>query len=412
MKINFDLIMKTNLSYIFIRCINVIYIVTGITFGLYFFKQGLNFESGDYIAHYLKWFNHAKTLGFVEALSTDYTDYPYGFELFLYIFSLIPLESFDIDGYKPLWNIKIMIYFFYILIPISSYFIVKYCTNDKYLCAKTFFITSISPTIILNSAVWGQMDCIWVSLLLFSLNFLIRAKYALFFLFIGFAISMKQTTILFLPFVFLMILKKKEINLYHILFFLIGLILLSLPSLLAMKTFNILLPYIYESKITNALVANFSNIYSLFTVSPLWYSWFIDPMYTKIFLFMCVGILIILIADLNYKEFELNPSNMMLLATMFFVVVCNFLPGIHDRYMLFADVSSVLYVIISRKSKDIWIPIFINFVSAFNCINYLKGIAVELSSARIVMVQLVSIGFFAFTIYLIYYSFNIIKNIK
>ena len=404
--------MRVLLEYIFLKYINVLLIAAALCFGFFIFYEALSHETGDYISHYLLWFNHVKSLGILQSISTHYTDYPYGFDLLFAIFSHIPLDSLHITGYKPLWNIKIMIYCFYILIPISSYFIVKHCTNDKYHCAKAFFITSISPTVIMNASVWGQVDCVWVSMLLIAINFLIRGKYVLFFTFVGIALSLKQTAILILPFVFLIILRKKDIKVSHVLFAVISFLLLSLPSALVIRTFNILGPYNgYGRDITGVLVANFSNIFALFTPSPHWASWFSDGMYTNIFLVICIGILLILIVDLNRKNIELNSSNSILLITMFFVVICNFLPGIHDRYMLFADVTSIIYAIISsKKLKDIWIPIFINFVSIFNYINYLKGIAFELSNARIVMVQLVSIGFFAFSIYLLYYTFKELES--
>jgi len=95
---------------------------------------------------------------------------------------------------------------------ISTYFVyrivrIKYPTGSKpYWAAGLFFIL---PTIFINSAHWGQMDALYTTFLIISLYFFLKEKPSLGMLAFGLSFSIKFQAIFFVPFLIILLLKKK-----------------------------------------------------------------------------------------------------------------------------------------------------------------------------------------------------------
>ncbi|MEF3313252.1 glycosyltransferase 87 family protein [Paenibacillus sp. GYB004] len=360
------------------------------------------FVSGDWIFHYSLWYQELKENGGLLALGIKIGDYPSGFNLLLACMTYLP--------FAPMMNFKLLIIVFYFIAAIAAYHITKNINKNsaqkKQYASVAYAVVLLLPSLLLNTTIWGQVDSIWVGILLIAIYFITKEKYGLSFLMIGVALSIKQTTILIFPMLLLLYIRNNKISILHFFNILIGFIAMCLPAIVMGKSIkDVFAPYLgyRNDDITSMVVTNFSNIYALFTPDPVWSKWVTNELFSSIGMWFCIFVIGIIALVMHYKKVDISGNNFLLAATMFIVLLCNFLPGVHDRYMILADVLSIIYVISSRRLKDIWIPAYVNFVSAFNIINYLHGVSESVSNTRIILVQIVSILFLALSIYLVYH---------
>ena len=366
-------------------------------------KSSLLYQSGDWITHYSLWYNDLKANGGLLALGKGIGDYPPGFNLLLVLLTYLPISP--ADGFK--WGVLI----FDFIAAITSYFSIKELNKssneNKYLPSITYAIILLMPSIFLNTSVWGQVDAIYISIILLAIYFIIKENYGIAFFIVGISLSLKQTAIFIFPTLGILYLRKKQISLLHFVNIFLGYLFISLPALILGG--NIFKPYLgFGTGITGVIVANFTNIYYLFTPDPIYKAWVSSEMYTKIGTYFCIFVLGALILLMYYKKANISGSNIFLVTAMFAVVICNLLPGIHDRYMLLGDITSILYILSSKRYKDIWIPAFINFTSVYSIINYLRGLSDKVSDTRIILMQIVSISFLFISSYFVYYVIKII----
>jgi Gpi18-like mannosyltransferase len=366
--------------------------------------SGISNTSGDWIFNYSAWYQELKENGGLLALGRTIGDYPYGFNFLLACFTYITVS--------PMEGFKTFIFLFNVLSAIMSYFIVyeinKENTNVRNYSSIAYACLLLLPSVFLNTSYWGQVDTMYIAFLLIAIYFMVKGKYSMALFFVGISLSLKQTAIFIIPVLAVLYLRENKLSILKFLNILLGFFLMSLPSILLGKSIkDVLSPYLgFGTGITDSIVVNFSNIYYLITPDPTWASWVVSDMFTKIGVRFCIFIIGIVILIMYYRKIDLSGSNILLVITVFVVIICNLLPGIHDRYMLLADVTSILYIISSKKYKNMWIPIYINFVSIFNILSYLRGISEAVSNTRIILTQLIAIVFFMISMYLVYYVIN------
>lgn len=396
------------LSFMFEKHWNVLLLIFSSIIGVIVQISGFSFESGDWIYCYEPWFQNVIDKGGIMALGSKISDYPSGFDLFFSLSTYIPLS--------PLASFKLVIAIFLFICAIAAYLITMQINTgnqkSKIYASLSYSVVVLLPSMILNTSVWGQVDSMWVSFMLIAIYFICKKNYGLAFLFVGISLSTKQVAIMIIPALGLLYLREKKVSIIHFLNILVGYFLMSIPAIIMGKSIkDIISPCLnYGTGVTATIVMNFSNIYALMTPYPSWSSWVTNEIFSDIGKWFCIFVIGIVILVMHYKKVNVTGSNFLLVATMFVVIFCNFLPGVHDRYMILADVLSIVYVVTSKRINEIWIPIFINFVSIFNVINYLHGVSDVVSNTRIILVQIVSVGFLMISLYFVYYVLKILTR--
>lgn len=364
-------------------------------------------ESGDWITWDSIWVQQVKESGLVNSNGL----YPPGFDLLLLFVAKI--MGGTLAGFK--W----MVFAFDLIAAISSGAIVWIISTNKDKAVLAYAIVLNLPSVVFNTSFWGQKDMVYASFILLSVLMLILQErycnksmfwqygggYALAMIFYGFSIANKQMAVFLLPFYLLYYLKNNYVNIVHVIFCPVGYLILGLPRLISCGSFinTYIRPWTGEMAqgTTGNLVANFTNIYSFTIYGPRWSDWignsYMDFM-GKVFTIM---IIIIVLVKIIRNKMLAGGADILLYASLFVVIFCCFCPGIHDRYMLVADLCSLLYCMCKGNW---WIAITINMVSTYNIINYMFGVSEELSPARYVMVEFVSLAFLLFTIVFILYS--------
>lgn len=388
---------------------NVILIVFALVMAILIQKTGcLREPYGDWTGHFSFWFEEMKTKG----LSNYVGGYPKGMELIFWFLIKINADS--------LVGLKCFVWFFDLIIAVSTYFFVKGICKNKMKASLAFAVTLLLPSLVLNTSIFGQVDAIYVGLIVLGLlmwqigethNFIVG--YYLSGIFVGMSFGIKQTAILFLPMIAYFYIKEKKFNILHLAMIPLGYILLSAPKWIASgNAYEAFLSPYFEDEYnvtSGVIVSNFTNIYSLFPQGPSWSSWLSDSGMSAVGNLFCLALLgIIFLIVIKIKKPQVDK--IILIEIVFSVIICCTKPGIHDRYMLIADVLSVIYCFISKDKYRWVIAGVINFVSFYNIMNYLHGCVEEISNTRIILIEIVSLIFVCFTFWLVKHLLGELKS--
>lgn len=309
----------------------------------------LEFKSVDYLDYTRIWYNTIKAQGF-SAFGQNFFNYnpPYLYALYLVIRFNPDLPGVIATKIPSLIGDFICAWFVYKTVQLRH--------PDPpfpFFAASAIFF---GPTIVLNSAFWGQADSLYTTALIACLYFLLTKKNSWALLAYGTAIAFKfQATFLF-P-LLLILLLKKGIPLKH--FFLVPAVygLSLLPCWLAGRPLADLVGIYYSQ----------ANQYQQLTMTaPTLYAWLPDsgkyfPFLYLAGLILALSLGLIFIALAAKSQAELTPPLIIELALISVIMMPFFLPKMHDRYFYPADVVSVIFAFYFPKYY--YIPIAITSVS-------------------------------------------------
>lgn len=340
-------------------------------------------ETLDYKVYLENWFYGLKAGGGISALKYNIGNYNCPYIQIISILTYLP--------FSPLFSIKMVsIIFDYVLAASAAVLVSKIVTKNKtnYLIL-TYGIVLIIPTVILNSACWGQCDAIYTSFVIISLIKLIEKKYFKAICFLGLAFAFKLQFIFILPLYFLIFLSDKKMikKIYY--FFMVPVIniVLCLPSILLGRSItDVVMIYFSQTKEWNSNISsNFPNIYNLILESDK-FSFFVpnpNNYFSKIMiLVMGIMFLIFLILFIK-KKVQLFKEDIVIVGIWSIMLSTFLLPFMHDRYIYMADILSIILFIKSlgdectkNNKRDIFINgsifVVIQIISLYSYIAFLK----------------------------------------
>ena len=302
----------------------------------------------DMTTHNLRWYQTLYKKGIREALSTNFSNYTPPYTYFL------ALATRTHDFISPLVAIKLIPICFDFLGAFYIYKIIKLRHQQgdiPYLAAAVYFT---APTVIINSAYWGQADSLYTSLLLACLYFLMTEKSFSSMLALGLAFSIKAQAVFFLPFLGIMAIRKRIPWLYFGIIPLVYLAAILPVVLLGRPLLEALLIYTKQSDMFALLSMNAPNLYILFPHE--WYSSVLP---------IGIAAAIILIACWMYltskNKIDLDNKYLILVAFISTALSPFLLPKMHDRYFYPADVLSI---VLAFYWPVLWfIPVLYQFIS-------------------------------------------------
>jgi len=316
------------------------------------------YKSGDYNEYLLPWYHTVQRLGGVSALKFDIGNYSTP-----YMFILSILTYFQ---KSPLILIKIVSVFFDYTCALVCYSIVNHLLiNSKFkneLSALIYIIIIFLPTVILNSAYWGQCDSIYICFLLLCILMLIKDKYSLAFIFFGIAFAFKLQAIFILPLLIILYFVNRKFSILNFLIIPVTFVVMVLPTLLVGGTLKAILE-VYTKQIDQykKLTLNYPNLYTFIKG---------DYEYFKSFgIWLTIGLLGIITIIIIYNKWEVCNDNIISIALLTSYVCIYFLPSMHDRYGYILDILSVVYAI--TKWHRSYIPVVISFISLASYMTFL-----------------------------------------
>ena len=289
---------------------------------------GLDFRSMDFKDYLRDWYNQFALHGH-RALREPFSNYTPPYLYLLYFMT-------KTAGFIPrVAAIKLPSIIFDFLNTLLVYKILKirYPQGATPLIGASAFL--LLPTILLNSAYWGQSDSIYTCFLLGCIFFLMKDQPLIAMIFWGVSFSFKAQAAFLGPLILLLIVKKK-IPWYYV-----GIVpliygLMMIPAALTGRpVIELLTIYFGQVDTYQILSMNAPNLYLFFP--NISYS-------SGLIIGLATTILIILIWTTTYagKIKEFTPQTILLCALVTVAFMPFFLPKMHDRYFYLADVLSFL----------------------------------------------------------------------
>jgi len=311
----------------------------------------LNFKSLDYYASLQPWYNTIKHQGF-SAFATNFSTYNPPYLYFLYVIARYFPDTPSVIAVKipSLFADFLLAYFVYRIVQI------KYPDGSISLIAG--LITLFAPTIILNSAFWGQADSLFTAGLVASLFFLMTRRNALAVLAYGIALTFKLQAIFLAPVIFALC-WRGIISWKHLIITPLVLILALIPTWIAGRPISDLLNiYLFQTSQFELLTMNAPSIYAWLPATKMVFNQFYIP---GVIAGMIAGFVIFTIISKSIRD--ISRPVMVELVLLSLLVIPFFLPKMHDRYFYPADVVSIIFAFYFPKFY--YVPILINGVSFF-----------------------------------------------
>jgi Gpi18-like mannosyltransferase len=291
----------------------------------------LDFKSSDFYNSLKPWYLTIHSLGF-SAFKTNFTTYNPPYLYLLYIIARIFPDMDKVLAIKipSLITDFICAYFVYLLVKL------RYPAKPFAMIAGLIFL--FIPTVVLNSAFWGQADVLFTAPLLISIYFLMTKKNSLAFIAFGISLAFKLQALFLMP-LLIGLLLRKEVSWKHFLLIPLVLFIAIIPAWIAGRPLLELLGvYIYQTQQYQLLEMTAATVYT----------WMPDTGFTQRY-FTFTGVvfaaaLSFIFAVLIYKsKAKITNPLLLKLALVSVLFVPFFLPKMHDRYFFPADIISIIF---------------------------------------------------------------------
>ena len=291
------------------------------------------------------------------------------------------LALFSYSSIRDLYLIKLLSVFFDLILAFSSAVLIRRCggnTEKQLIC---FFAVLFLPTVILNSAYWGQCDSIYISLAIMGINFALPDKYgkehpALSVIFIGMSFAFKLQAVFLMPLWIILWVWRRHKTYWAVLFPLTY-VAMMLPAVTEGRTLREVLLFYADQADTvgSALNYNAPSITALMrNVSNQ------DEMSRLLIIFAFVGMMMLVLAGVLLRK-DLTYKQMLMLSVMMSIIIPFFLPHMHDRYFYAADVLSLTLAVFNTAL--IPAAIGVQFGSLICYIAYINGYYMRLGQTSV-----------------------------
>lgn len=300
-----------------------------------------DFISDDMQRFLIPWFQVIKANGGFSALKQQVGDYGLLYQTII--------AAFSYSDVKPVYLYKgLSVFFDFLLAGTITYFISKTEMRKLHhngLKNKTPIIYAcvlLLPTVIMNSAFWGQCDSIYTFFLLWSLWFLFKEKYNLSLLFLGCSFAFKLQCILLMPLFLFFCLYKR----FSVLSFLITAFTFWFSGIIAYVNGRGLLDgfgvYFFQ-------VGEYRRMWM--NVPSFWF--FFEDNYEK-YHFFAIGLTFVILAIallwLFKNDIVITSFNQIIALALFIEWTCIiFLPSMHERYTYVMDMLALILAFSDRR---------------------------------------------------------------
>lgn len=305
--------------------------------------------AGDYKMFFEPWVSTLREAGGgLKGLGAhfDYVDYTTPYLLILSCISICPL-------WNTLYLMKMVSIFFDLVAAVAVAFIVYECTSQARKAYMTYTVMLFLPTVVVNGALWAQCDIIFSSFVMISLLFLLKDKPNTALIFYGIAFSFKLQTLFIAP-LYLMLWVKNKIKLKHFLWLPVVYFIAVLPSWIAgQNLWDLLTVYFFQAggeMDIYALSHKFPNIYQIIGTDS-----FLRE-YADAGVYFTLAVLMVLLYDLARKDFVFTKSLILRMGMFFVMIVIYFLPHMHERYGILADLLAVAIAMTDFR-KYFYVPL-------------------------------------------------------
>lgn len=291
-------------------------------------------ESADFYGFLEEWMQRIRDNDGFWSLSMEISNYtsPY-----MYIMTLLSYISTN-----DLYALKLVSVFFDYMAAIAVFLIVMEMSGSVRKSILGMAAILLSPTVIIDSAYWCQCDIIYTCFLLYSFYFFLRNQSEKAMLFYAVSFAFKLQSLFLLPFYIIMWLKKKTIQLRHMLWIPVIYFISVIPAWVAGRSLRELFSiYLNQTDTYPWGTLEYPNIYALLgeAMPDMRHAAEVSGagMYTTIMLLGCIAYYI-------YNKNVMLTQELLVTLALFMVAVTVYgLPHMHDRYGFLIDLFAIIY---------------------------------------------------------------------
>lgn len=312
----------------------------------------LDFKSVDYFKYTKSWYNTIMSEGF-SSFGHLFSNYNLPYLYLLYIIARFTPNTPSLIATKlpSLLADFVMGYAVYRIVCL------KYETSSLPLFAA--FAVLFAPTIVLNSAFWGQADALYTCALIICIFFLLKKEHAPALLFFGISLSFKAQALFLSPLLFALFLRR-EISWKYFLIVPFILLLAVIPAWIAGRPLtDLLLIYPAQAGQYEQLSMHAPSFLSWVPNSGRFY-----PYFYPAGLVLTTAICLFFVVFVYSSGEEMRASIIVELALISVMLMPFFLPKMHERYFYAADVISVIFAF--YHPRYYYVPIAMNVISFFS----------------------------------------------
>lgn len=307
-----------------------------------------NVVAGDYKMFFEPWVATLREAGGgFQGLSAEfeYVDYTTPYLLILSFISICPF-------FNTLILMKMVSVFFDFVAAIAVGFIVYEMTDKKQSGYMAYAVMLFVPTIVANGAMWAQCDIIFTSFVMLSLLFMLKDKPRVSLIFYGIAFAFKLQTLFIAP-LYVLLWVKKKMKIQHFLWLPIMYFIGIIPSWIAGKNlWELLTVYLFQANgemDIYKLSHKFPNVYQIIGTDS-----FLRE-YADAGIYFTLAVLMVLMYYIARKNFTFTKDLIIRTGMFFVMVVVFFLPHMHERYGILADVLSV--IVAFSNPRKFYVPL-------------------------------------------------------
>ena len=301
--------------------------------------------SGDMQSCLLPWYDVIDSLGGIKALSVQIGNYNIPYQTAIALLTYLPII--------PIYAYKGLSIFFDYALGVAVAAGVYELTKNRTKACVSYTAVIMLPTVLLNSAAWGQCDSIFTFFMVASFVLLMKNRYPAAFLMYGCSFAFKLQAVFFLPFLIFYYVWSRKISILHFLLALIPIIVLSLGALLQGRSISSLFT-VYQDQIIAEEPKISWNYPSFWLLLVKNFTFDGSDHYQEVYP-LCIAVTVILLGliMLCFIRREKMDSAALLLTAAWMLYTCVFfLPSMHDRYAY----PAVIFILFACFVKPELIP--------------------------------------------------------
>lgn len=299
----------------------------------------ISYETSDYRVFLSQWYQTLDTQGF-GAFKQQFADYNYPYLYLIWLLTVVHAPS--------LIGIKALSMVFDLVLAIVAYRIVALRTDRFALRALAFGVIFLLPSVIANSAWWGQADAIYSALALGGVYLLLRAQrdglshraYVVNSLWacvlFGASLSFKLQAVFVLPVLAWLVLRGR-LPWYALAAIPAVFVAAVVPAVIAGAPWSDALSvYANQTGSYKQLTLGAANLYQLIPIAGdvTWLA--------HLGIGLAAAVVAAFLAWSVWKKPAVTPTSIVVVATASAAIVPFLLPAMHDRYFYLAEILSVV----------------------------------------------------------------------
>ncbi|MGS0685348.1 glycosyltransferase 87 family protein [Nakamurella sp. GG22] len=315
--------------------------------------------SGDYRAFVGPWYDELAANGGFAAVGTDIANYNPPYLYLLAAATYLPLPK--------IVAIKLISVIFDVVLAAFAALVVRHHLPSPVVWLSCFAAVLFAPTVVVNSAAWGQCDSIYAAFCVGCLYFLLRGKPWWACVFFGIALSFKLQAIFFLPVLIIVLIVNRR-RVLALLAVPVTFLVLLIPAALTGRGWGSLL-MIYPNQVDSGGSgggvdafsggARFAQVgggagttSSLTQNAPTIFQW-VTSGNAEVWKYLGLGAAAVVVAAIAtaalLRRRPLSGPQMVALATTLALAVPFVLPEMHERYFYLADVLTIVTAFYVRR---------------------------------------------------------------